>query len=163
MNGGPVDVFVGIGSNLERPEAQVKTALTALARLPSTTLLKSSPLYRSAPMGPPDQPSYINAVARLQTGLGPEPLLDLLQEIESNQGRVRAERWGPRVIDLDLLLYGSRQIDSPRLRVPHPGIADRAFVLVPLHDIAPGIGLPGVGPLAALMTPGVFEQVESLA
>lgn len=162
MSVGRSDVFVGIGSNLEQPETQVQVAVRSLASLPSTDLIQLSPLYRSAPMGPADQPCYINAVARLETGLDPEALLDALQRIESARGRVRRQRWGPRVIDLDLLLYGGRQIDLPRLKVPHPGIASRAFVLVPLHDIAADIDVPGIGPLAALITPDLLGQVERL-
>jgi 2-amino-4-hydroxy-6-hydroxymethyldihydropteridine diphosphokinase len=152
-------VFVGIGSNLRQPLDQVKAAIRALRRLPSSELLSVSPLYRSAPMGPPGQPDYINAVTALATMLDPETLLDALQAIEASQGRRRGERWGPRTLDLDILLYGDRVIDHSRLRVPHPGIAERAFVLVPLHDIAPGLRIPGYGPLAQLVTGETRKQV----
>ena len=152
--------YIGIGSNLGQPLDQVTTAIRALRRLPFSDFLAASPLYRSAPMGPSGQPDYVNAVASLLTGLGPEDLLDQLQAIEAAQGRVRAEHWGPRTLDLDILLYGDRTIDSPRLRVPHPGIAERAFVLVPLHDIAPALNIPGAGPLAQLLSQDASGQVE---
>jgi len=153
-------VYVGIGSNLQQPHDQVQAAVRALRQLPMTELLAVSPLYRSPPMGPGDQPDYINAAAALATTLVPEVLLDGLQAIESRQGRVRGERWGPRTLDLDILLYGDRVIDSPRLQVPHPGIADRAFVLVPLFDIAPGLRIPQLGPLVGLVNRQVRERVE---
>jgi 2-amino-4-hydroxy-6-hydroxymethyldihydropteridine diphosphokinase len=152
--------YVGIGSNLQQPHDQVKAAVRALRQLPSTELLAVSPLYRSPPMGPGEQPDYINAVAALATALAPEALLDGLQAIESGQGRIRGERWGPRTLDLDILLYGDHVIDSTRLQVPHPGIADRAFVLVPLFDIAPGLQIPQLGPLAGLVDRQVGDRVE---
>lgn len=142
-----VEAFIGLGSNLERPVEQVRAALLELARLPRSRLLRRSPLYRSAPQGGPAQPDFVNAVALLETGLDPLPLLDALQAIEQRHGRVRAERWGPRTLDLDLLLYGDRTIDDERLRVPHARLHERAFVLVPLHDIAPDLVLPGLGPV----------------
>jgi len=143
-----VVVYVGLGSNLGQPEHQVRQALDELNALPQTHLVRHSPLYRSSPHGPPDQPDYVNAVAMLNTRLAPEALLDELQRIEHRHGRVRAMHWGPRTLDLDLLLYGDRRIDTPRLTVPHAQLHRRAFVLVPLHDIAPGLQLPGDGPLA---------------
>ncbi len=145
--------YVGLGSNLEGPREQLERALQALARLPHTTLLASSPLYRSTPMGPAEQPDYVNAVARLETDLAPLELLDALQATERQQGRVRGpERWGPRTLDLDLLLYDDRRLDSPRLTLPHPGLHQRAFVLYPLHDVAgDGLELPGLGPLGELL------------
>ncbi|MCB1775283.1 MAG: 2-amino-4-hydroxy-6-hydroxymethyldihydropteridine diphosphokinase [Gammaproteobacteria bacterium] len=156
-------VYLGIGSNLQQPVGQVEAAIDALRRLPSSQLLSVSPLYRSAPMGPAAQPDYVNAVAALSTTLVPETLLDALQAIEAAQGRVRGERWGPRTLDLDILLYGDHVIDSPRLRVPHPGIAERAFVLVPLGDIAPALQVPGVGPIARLLNRETRSQVERIA
>src|SRR5690606_41259504 len=111
--------YIALGSNQAAPVAPAPRALTALAALPQTRLLDHSSLYRSAPLGPQDQPAFINAVALLETELEPESLLDALQDIELQAGRVRkAERWGPRVLDLDILLYGDRQIDTPRLQVP---------------------------------------------
>ena len=144
-------VFVGLVSNLDRPVSQVRDALRELGGLPNTRLLRRSPLYRSAPLGPPGQPDYINAVAMLETRLTPDALLDLLQAIERRHGRMRGERWGPRTLDLDLLLFADRRIDSERLQVPHPEISRRPFVFVPLHDIAPELTLPGIGPLSELV------------
>ena len=158
--------FVALGSNLEDPLRQVNVALQELTALTSTRLSGRSSLYRSAPMGPPDQPAYINAVARLDTRLAPEALLDALQDIEARHGRIRAgERWGPRTLDLDILLYGDRRIDSPRLQVPHPGIAARNFVLYPLAEIAPDLDIPGLGPLPALLAacaPAGLERVSEV-
>lgn len=140
--------YVGLGSNLERPEEQLLLALEELARLPATRLLAASGLYRNPPMGSVPQPDYVNAVAALETCLPPLELLDALQGIEQVHGRVRIERWGPRTLDLDLLLYADRIIDEPRLQVPHPGLHERPFVLYPLAEIAPGLTIPGRGPLA---------------
>ncbi len=147
----PVTVYIGIGANLDGPVQQVSRALDELAALPRTRLVKKSSLYRTPPMGPPDQPDYINAVAELDTWLTPLALLDELQRIEQLHRRVRgAQRWGPRTLDLDLLLYGAQKIEQPRLRVPHPGLAERAFVLLPLVEIAPALAVPGLGALADL-------------
>lgn len=141
----PIRVFIGIGANLDDPLTQVTRALRELAELPETALIAASPLYRSPPLGPPGQPDYVNAVAELSTSLAPHALLDELQGLERAHHRVRAERWGPRTLDLDLLLYGEAVIDDERLTVPHPGIASRAFVLLPLVDLAPALELPGLG------------------
>ncbi len=147
-----VTVFVGLGSNLDNPRNQVMTALTELAALERTRMIAASSQYRSVPMGPADQPDYINAVAMLETRLEAEALLDGLQAIETGHRRVRgSERWGPRTLDLDLLLYGDERIDTPRLRVPHAGLAERNFVLYPLADIAPDLDIPGLGPLRELI------------
>ncbi len=134
---------MGLGSNLGDPAAQVKHAVEALGAVPATRLVACSRLYRSRPMGPQDQPDYVNAVARLVTTLSPHALLDALQQIESARGRVRGpERWGPRTLDLDLLLYGEEVIGDARLTVPHAGLKERSFVLYPLFDIAPELILP---------------------
>ena len=143
--------YVGLGSNLNRPLRQVRDALQELRQIPGSRLVRHSPLYRSAPIGPPDQPDYVNAVAMLATELDPFDLLDALQAIETRHGRERSVHWGPRTLDLDLLLYADRRIDSPRLQVPHPQLHRRAFVLVPLHDIAPQLTVPGHGALSALL------------
>lgn len=157
-------VFVGLGSNLDDPVRQVRAALEALAALERTELAGRSHLYRSAPMGPPDQPDYINAVAHLRTRLAPETLLDALQAIEARAGRDRSgARWGPRTLDLDILLYGDRRIDTARLQVPHPGIAERNFVLYPLAELAPDLDIPGLGPLPALLAGCPPEGLERLA
>ncbi|MCK5639384.1 MAG: 2-amino-4-hydroxy-6-hydroxymethyldihydropteridine diphosphokinase [Gammaproteobacteria bacterium] len=148
----PVCAYVGLGSNLQSPQQQLEQALDALARIPGTRLLQASSLYRSAPMGPQDQPDYLNAVAALETTLTPHELLDQLQSIETAQGRVRgATRWGARTLDLDLLLYGNETINNERLVVPHPGMKERSFVLYPLYEIAPGLLLPSGETLASLL------------
>lgn len=147
-----VIAYIGLGSNLHDPAAQIISALAALSKLPQTHLEKRSSLYRSAPMGPQDQPDYINAVAALITALTPRQLLVHLQGIELAQGRIRnGEKWGPRTLDLDLLLYGDRFIAEAGLTVPHPGLHERNFVLYPLAEIAPEIIVPGKGPLTALI------------
>jgi 2-amino-4-hydroxy-6-hydroxymethyldihydropteridine diphosphokinase len=141
--------YVGLGSNLDEPVAQVQRAFAALEALPQTRLVARSSLYRSPPMGPPDQPDYVNAVAALLTALPAADLLAALQSIEDAQGRRRdGPRWGPRTLDLDLLLYGELAVNSDRLVLPHPGLAERAFVLVPLLEVAPGLRIPG-GPSVA--------------
>ena len=146
------EVFVAIGSNLADPLGQARRAVSALAALPETELQKASSFYSSRPMGPADQPDYVNAVARLSTRLAPLALLDQLQKIELEQGRVRKnERWGPRTLDLDLLLYGDRVIKHERLIVPHYGMKEREFVLLPLAEIAPALVLPCGTPLAQLV------------
>jgi len=138
------ECFIGIGSNLDDPIGRARQALLALSGLPHSRLLAWSSLYRSAPMGPADQPDYVNGVAALTTGLEPLALLDALQRIEQQQGRLRnGNRWGPRTLDLDLLLYGDEVIEHPRLVVPHYGMPEREFVLYPLAEIAPSLRLPG--------------------
>ena len=138
--------YIGLGSNLDNPELQLDTALGALDDIPDTRLVKQSSFYRSAPMGPRDQPDFINAVALLDSVLTAGQLLARLQTIENRQGRGRGgQRWGPRTLDLDLLLYGNRIIDEPELTVPHPGIRRRNFVLAPLLELAPELEIPGLG------------------
>jgi len=134
--------YIGLGSNLENPLAQVEQALVELAAIPESSLLAKSPLYRSAAVGPGDQPDYINAAALLETSLAPLALLDALQAIELSHQRVRLEHWGPRTLDLDILLLDQQTIDSDRLKVPHPYLTQRNFVLYPLADIAPELLLP---------------------
>ncbi|WP_416306409.1 2-amino-4-hydroxy-6-hydroxymethyldihydropteridine diphosphokinase [Neptunicella sp. SCSIO 80796] len=136
-------VFIGIGSNLHDPVKQVKLAIEALSVLSHSQLIQVSALYSSQPMGPQDQPDYINAVAELSTELTPLALLDALQAIEQSQGRERkAVRWDARTLDLDILLYANQQIEHERLLVPHYGMAEREFVLYPLAEIAPDLVLP---------------------
>lgn len=143
---------VGLGSNLSEPSRQLRAALAALAAVPHTRLLASSSLYLNPPMGPPDQPDYVNAAALLSTTLSALDFLDQLQAIESAQGRVRSgERWGPRTLDLDLLLWGRERIEHPRLQVPHRGLHERAFVLYPLAEIDPDLWVPGRGALRELI------------
>lgn len=142
--------FVGLGSNLDDPQRQLELAFDALSGIDGTRLVARSSLYRSRPVGPQDQPDFLNAVAELETRLAPEALLDRLQAIETAQGRVRERFWGPRTLDLDLLLYGGERISTPRLAVPHPGLPLRAFVLYPLAELAPDLVVPGFGTVAAL-------------
>ncbi len=146
-----VIAYIGLGSNLNNPRRQVESAFTTLARLAHTRLTGQSRLYRSAPVGPGEQPDYINAVARLETRLEAHTLLDALQQIESDHQRVRRERWGPRTLDLDLLLYGDREIATERLTVPHPYLGERNFVLYPLADLAPELVLPNGQALESLL------------
>jgi len=139
-------VYVGLGSNLADPRAQVERASRALAALPQTRLVQRSRLYRSAPWGRADQPEFVNAVVALQTELTPREMLEALLKIERAAGRARdATRWGPRVLDLDILMFGDRLIDEPGLHVPHPHLHERAFVLLPLAEIAPDLIVPGHG------------------
>jgi 2-amino-4-hydroxy-6-hydroxymethyldihydropteridine diphosphokinase len=148
-----VVAYIGLGSNLADPLAQVSGALEALEHLPRSRCVARSSLYTSPPMGPPDQPSYVNAVAGLATALSPEALLQALMAVEKAHGRVRdGTRWGPRTLDLDILAYGDLQMDTPELRIPHPGIPERAFVLYPLAEVAPAnLVLPGLGSVTALL------------
>lgn len=144
--------FIALGSNQADPVAQVTRAFDELQCLPQSRLLARSSLYRSDPLGPQDQPAFINAVALLDTELAPEALLDALQGVEQRAGRVRkTERWGPRILDLDLLLYANRIIDTPRLQVPHYHMHARSFVLYPLAELAPDLSMPDGTPLHDLL------------
>ncbi|MCG8324302.1 MAG: 2-amino-4-hydroxy-6-hydroxymethyldihydropteridine diphosphokinase [Thiotrichales bacterium] len=140
-----------MGSNLDDPESQVRQAFRDLEALPGTRKLAISSLYQTRPVGPQDQDDFINAVTGIETGLAAPALLEQLQGIEHDHHRQRTdEQWGPRSLDLDLLLYGSEVIDLPELTVPHPEMHRRCFVLQPLHEIAPDITIPGHGKLADL-------------
>lgn len=134
--------YIGLGSNQDNPLQQLHQALEALHQLPGCTLVDASPVYRSQPVGPQDQPEFLNMAARLHTSLKALELLDQLQEIEQLQGRIRHETWGPRVIDLDLLLFGNETLTHPRLTVPHAELPNRDFVLQPLLDLDPELTLP---------------------
>lgn len=156
-------IYVGLGSNLEQPVNQVKKARIAINRLEKVQEVAFSSLYRSSPMGPKHQPDYINAVMAVNTSLIPIALLRCLQQIENQQGRVRkGQQWTARTLDLDMLLYGDQQIDIPDLRVPHYGIADRAFVLYPLHEIAPELDIPGVGHISDLLAKTPVDGLEKI-
>lgn len=145
-------VYLALGSNLQDPLQQVENALAAIDQIPDTVRQATSPFYRTPPYGPADQPDYLNAVIALDTMLSPEELLNHTQRIELEQGRVRkAERWGPRTLDLDILLFADLQITSPRLTVPHYDMHQRAFMLLPLNDIAPGCQLPDGRPIGELL------------
>jgi len=151
MNGERRDAspaYIGIGSNLDDPIAQVQRAFTLLDVMSGTQLVAYSSLYRSAPFGSVEQPDFVNAVVKVLTSLDAPALLQHLQEIEIAQGRVRGEHWGPRVLDLDLLVFADEQIEASDLIVPHPGIAERNFVLLPLREIAPDLVIPGLGCIA---------------
>ena len=144
--------FIALGSNQADPVMQVTQAFTELEALPESRLLARSSLYRSEPLGPQDQPAFINAVAMLETNLAPEALLDALQAIEQGAGRVRkAERWGPRTLDLDILLYADQMIDTPRLKVPHYHMHARSFVLYPLAELAADLIMPDGTALQTLL------------
>ena len=146
------DAYIGIGSNLDDPERQVRSAIADLAHLPESRLLRASRLFRTAPWGRTDQPAFINAAAVVATRLSPRALLDALLAIERAHGRHRdGTRWGPRVLDLDILLFGDMRIAEPGLDVPHPHLAERAFVLLPLADLAPGLFVPGQGRISELL------------
>ena len=145
-------VYIAVGSNLSDPVNQAKQAINSLKTLPKSEFLQASSLYSSSPMGPQDQPDYINAVVAVKTELTPLELLDSTQAIEQEQGRVRKEeRWGPRTLDLDIILFGDEVIDSERLTIPHYGMKEREFVLYPLAEIAPSLTLPDGTELSELL------------
>jgi 2-amino-4-hydroxy-6-hydroxymethyldihydropteridine diphosphokinase len=146
-----VPAYIGVGSNLNDPQTQVRAGVSALESIPSTRLFACSKLYRSAPMGPQDQPHYVNAVAGLLTQLDASALLTQLKQLEQAQGRTQPiVRWGARVIDFDILVFGTARIENDTLRIPHAGIAERGFVLLPLMDVAPDLEIPGLGRVGAL-------------
>ncbi|MEZ9720785.1 2-amino-4-hydroxy-6-hydroxymethyldihydropteridine diphosphokinase [Vibrio splendidus] len=147
-----ITAYIAVGSNLADPVSQTNLAIETLKSLPRSTFVATSQLYSSTPMGPQNQPDYINAVVAIQTELTPIELLDCTQKIELEQGRVRKdERWGPRTLDLDIVLYGNEVIDSERLIVPHYGMKEREFVLYPLAEIAPSLQLPDGTELTELL------------
>lgn len=147
-----IRVYLALGSNLADPLHQVQSALNALAALPDTTLVATSSLYRTPPYGPPDQPDFLNAAVALDTTLTAETLLDHTQRIELEQGRVRkAHRWGPRTLDLDIMLFGEQTLSTLRLTVPHYDMHNRAFMLLPLLEIAPDLTLPNGTRIADLL------------
>ena len=137
-----VEAFIALGSNLHNPVQQILQGLSELKQLPHTQLAKISRLYQSAPMGPQNQDNFINGVASIITRLSPEELLSRLQQVEQQHDRKKTQIWGPRTLDLDILLYGDKIITTPHLIIPHPGIAKRSFVLYPLQEIAPKLTLP---------------------
>ncbi|MBB3321630.1 MULTISPECIES: 2-amino-4-hydroxy-6-hydroxymethyldihydropteridine diphosphokinase [Atlantibacter] len=145
-------VYLAIGSNLASPLEQVNAALAALADIPESQLVAVSDFYRTPPLGPQDQPDYLNAAVALETTLAPEALLDHTQRIELQQGRERkAHRWGPRTLDLDIMLFGEQHIHTPRLTVPHYDMKNRAFMLLPLAQIAPDLRFPDGDKLSELL------------
>ena len=157
----PERVFVGLGSNLGDPQGQLAQALRSMGQLPQTRLLACSVFYRSAPLQA-SGPDYLNAVAELSTEFEPLPLLAALQAIEAAQGRQRSTLNAPRTLDLDLLLYGQRQMGLPALTLPHPRLHERAFVLRPLLELAPDLVHPSRGPLQALLGATREQRLERL-
>lgn len=156
--------YVGLGSNLDAPAAQLVRALQRLAQLQATRLVARSPLYGSRPYGPVQQPDFVNAAAGLLTQQSALQLHAALQAIEVESGRpARHQRWGPRRLDLDLLVYADQRYDDAQLTLPHPGIAERNFVLFPLADIAPQLEVPGLGRVAALRARVSTEGIWPLA
>jgi 2-amino-4-hydroxy-6-hydroxymethyldihydropteridine diphosphokinase len=148
----PRVAYVALGSNLDDPRAQVVRAFSELDAVPGTRVTGRSSLYRNPAVGEPGQPDFVNAVARVETTLGARDLLDALLAIEVAHGRGRGEsRWGPRTLDLDLVVFGDARIDEPGLTVPHPGLTGRAFVLYPLAELAPDLEIPGAGPIHTLI------------
>jgi 2-amino-4-hydroxy-6-hydroxymethyldihydropteridine diphosphokinase len=164
----PTTAYIGLGSNLQDPVRQVRMAIKELNVMPATRLLSVSAMYKNPPMldddTPRGQPDYVNAVAAIATGLEPRVLLEQLQKIEQKHQRVTVAHWGPRTLDLDLLLYGEMTIREPGLTVPHPGLPERAFVLYPLFEIAPELDVPGHGPLRMLKErcqPDLLQRIET--
>ena len=146
-----IKVYVGLGSNLDDPQSQLKKAIIAMEMVPSTSVAKTSSFYRSKPVGPQDQPDYVNAVVELDTELSASVLLDYLQAIENDQGRERQVKWGARTLDLDILLFGDEIINDDRLQVPHIEMQNRGFVLLQLNEIFPDCMIPGVGSVSSLL------------
>lgn len=154
--------FVALGANIGDPVATVQAAFQALASLPDVRLVRASSLYRTAPVGLRHQPDFINAVAEVETALEPHALLAALLGLEAGFGRVRDRRNGPRTLDLDLLLYDGLCLDTPNLTVPHPRLHLRAFVLVPLSEIAPDLAIPGRGSVKAWLPAVANQAIERL-
>ena len=154
--------YIALGSNLEQPQRQLQTGFGALARLPDTQLIAQSSLYRSAAVGYADQPDFVNAVAAIRTALAPRALLDALLAIEREHGRVRAFANAPRTLDLDIVLYGEQVIHAPGLSVPHPRMHERAFVMVPLAEIAPDALVPGHGRVRDMLAAVDVTSVSAL-
>lgn len=154
--------YIGLGSNLEDPPDQLQRALVTIGRLPGTQLLAKSSLYRGAPVGYPDQPDFVNAVAKLETTLSPQALLQALLQIELQHGRERTFRNAPRILDLDVLLYDDVQLHEAGLTIPHPQMHLRAFVLQPLLEIAPDASIPGLGQVQRLLQACQDQVLERL-
>lgn len=151
--------YLGLGSNMDNPRAQLRAAAESIDRLPRTTVLRSSPLYGSKAWGKTDQADFVNMVLEVETGLMAEALLKECKRIEQEQGRTAGERWGPRPVDLDILLFGAQEISTPTLQVPHPRMWQRGFVLKPLADLAPDLPGPDGMPVGSyLERPEIVEQ-----
>ncbi len=152
--------WVGLGSNLGDSAAHIQAAIDEISTLAKTRCLRTSELYRSAPVGPQDQPDFCNAVAALETGLSAQALLENLLEIEQQHQRVRTRRWGPRSLDLDLLLYDDLMHNTPELQLPHPRMHVRAFVLAPMAELTPGLNIPGQGQVKTLLADITDQQIS---
>ena len=146
------NVYIGLGSNLENPLSQLQIAIEHLEALPATDLVNCSQFYGSKPLGPDDQPDFVNAVCQVETQLSPHALLAALQQIEIEQGRIKKRHWGERLIDLDILLYADEIIKTADLTIPHAEIDLRDFVLIPLAEISPGLVIPGLGSVETLIS-----------
>ena len=154
--------YVGLGANIGDPGQQIKTAIEELKKLPDTRVIAVSSVYRSAPMGYLHQPDFMNAVAELDTELPPGRLLGMLRQLEARHGRERPFANAPRTLDLDLLLYGDRTLDTPQLTLPHPRMHERAFVLAPLAEIAPEAAVPGRGKVRDLLMACTNQKIERM-
>lgn len=158
-----VEAYIGLGSNLSDPRQQVTAALLELNAIPESQLLAASSLYASKPMGPSDQPDFVNAVAKISTRLSPDELLSELQSIEQMHRRQRNDqRWGPRTLDLDIILFGKLQMDTTRLKIPHYGVAEREFVLIPLQELQADLIIPGKGAIDKLISQLPPYELERL-
>lgn len=156
--------YIGLGSNLDGPARQIAAAVDLLGELPDTRVVARSSLYRSSPLGGIEQPEFVNAVVAILTQHEPLALLKLLKGIERKRGREAGGlRWGPRIIDLDLLVYSSEIVAGPDLTVPHPGIAERNFVLLPLRELAPHLFVPGLGRVATISVNNKEPRIERIA
>ncbi len=153
-------IYIGLGSNIEDPYLQIRNAITAINKIPGTAVLMDSGYFQSKPMGPKDQPDYVNAVVEIETILSAEELLRNCQSIEKKQGRIKQRAWGERTIDLDILLYADKQIKTDDLTVPHPGIYLRDFVYMPLLKINPELEIPGKGILKIVVESAVDKTSD---
>jgi len=155
-------VYIGLGSNIEQPYVQIKNAIQALNELPDTTVIRDSGYYKSRPMGPEDQPDFVNAVVEVKTTLSAKKLLEQCQKIEQQQGRVKKRHWGARTIDLDILLYTDIEMKTDQLEIPHPGICQRDFVYLPLLKLNSEIIIPGLGVLKNIVQLQKKQSLEQL-
>ncbi|CAH9018850.1 2-amino-4-hydroxy-6-hydroxymethyldihydropteridine diphosphokinase [Candidatus Nitrosacidococcus sp. I8] len=155
-------VYIGLGGNLDCPKSHISQGLIELNHLPNTKYIICSSFYQSKPMGPQDQPDYINAVAKIITMLTPENLLLCLQQIEKNHQRIKTRHWGERTLDLDILLYEDIQLKTVRLTIPHPRMHERGFVMYPLEEIAPHLIIPSMGHIRELIPHCIYTDITKL-
>lgn len=163
MNNSEIEVYIGLGSNIGSPSQQLDQALTSLSQLSSSVLIAHSAFYTSKPVGPQDQPDFVNAAAKLKTTLSPDALLKQLQLIEINQGRIKKRHWGERCIDLDILLYGNNTLNNEDLTIPHREIANRDFVLRPLLELNSDLSLPDGTTLHSLLKLCPDNQLQRIS